>query len=345
MIVDFLCRRNLHNLNGGDVTQILQTKASLEKLGVTVNIVTEFDPRSECDLVHVFNPSLVDLLEVRAYRSAGKRIVVSTIYWDMEEYFRSFFNNAKAHVLRGRPQIFFGAISFLKGVFYLYARLSQIRAHMRAHLELCDLALPNSHAEAELLERLFGFPVEKIAVVYNASNLAPGDGGAIAKKPMVLCAGRIEPRKNQHILVEACRELGVELWLVGKAKDASYVALCKKSAQDSACVRFFEEISQDELRSFYAQAKVHALISWYETPGLSTLEALSFGCQAVVSRGGCTEEYFGDAAQYCDPRDLASVKDAIRTSLARKDAPRAKISITWDDAARETQAAYRRLLS
>ena len=71
----------------------------------------------------------------------------------------------------------------------------------------------------------------------------------------------------------------------------------------------------EELRQLYRAASVHACVSWYETPGLVSLEAALSGCKLVVTPGGSTREYFGEDAFYCRPDDAASIRAAVVQAL------------------------------
>jgi glycosyltransferase involved in cell wall biosynthesis len=55
------------------------------------------------------------------------------------------------------------------------------------------------------------------------------------------------------------------------------------------------------LESAYAAARVFALPSWFETPGLAALEAALAGCSVVITPFGSTREYFGDLVEYARP--------------------------------------------
>ncbi len=55
------------------------------------------------------------------------------------------------------------------------------------------------------------------------------------------------------------------------------------------------------LASAYAAARVFALPSWFETPGLAALEAALAGCAVVITPYGSTREYFGDLVEYARP--------------------------------------------
>jgi glycosyltransferase involved in cell wall biosynthesis len=133
----------------------------------------------------------------------------------------------------------------------------------------------------------------------------------------VLCVGRIEPRKNQLRLIEALRGTGVSLTLIGAAGrfNRAYERRCRRGAD--ANVQFAGPQAPSELRRFYHAAHAHACVSWYETPGLASLEAALCGCALVLTPGGCTREYFGADAEYAQVDDPASICRAVEQALAR----------------------------
>ena len=56
--------------------------------------------------------------------------------------------------------------------------------------------------------------------------------------------------------------------------------------------------------------------SWFETTGLSSLEAAALGCNIVITNKGDTKEYFGDQAWYCDPSSPDSIRRAVDEAAA-----------------------------
>ena len=111
---------------------------------------------------------------------------------------------------------------------------------------------------------------------------------------------------------------------------------------------FIEHLPQAGLIKYYRQAKVHALPSWFETTGLSSLEAAAMGCNVVISDKGDTKEYFEEKAFYCDPRSPESIYDAVEKASGHpyNDLLRKKIiaSYTWQQAAIQTLIAYKQVL-
>jgi glycosyltransferase involved in cell wall biosynthesis len=164
-----------------------------------------------------------------------------------------------------------------------------------------------------------------------------------------LCVGRIEGIKNQLNLVRAVNGSPFRLILVGAPalNQAAYYEECRKAAGPG--VSFINPVSQEELVAFYSRARVHALPSWFETTGLSSLEASVMGCSIVISANGDTREYFGDQAFYCDPASPASILEALRKAAGEgaSGALRKKIlaRYTWAETARYTLEAYQLALS
>jgi glycosyltransferase involved in cell wall biosynthesis len=126
-----------------------------------------------------------------------------------------------------------------------------------------------------------------------------------------------------------------------------YIRKCKAEADSN--MHFIVAMPQDKLASAYAAAKVHILPSYCETPGLVSLEAALADCAVVITKGGCTEEYFRDMAEYCDPDDIDSIRSATLRALEKGPDPRLKEHIlknfTWERTAEETIEGYKVALS
>ncbi len=88
-----------------------------------------------------------------------------------------------------------------------------------------------------------------------------------------------------------------------------YYNTCKQTAASN--IHFISELPQLELVDYYKKAKVHILPSWFETTGLSSLEALFSGCTIVATKFGDTQDYFKDKILYCQPNSPESIRLAI----------------------------------
>jgi len=164
----------------------------------------------------------------------------------------------------------------------------------------------------------------------------------------VLSIANIEPRKNQLALLEACMRLGKTLLVAGYVRDASYLALLERlGGRHFAYLGAVKHGSKKHL-NLLATAGIFALPSWYETPGLSALEAGVAGMPIAITCVGSTRDYFEDYAHYCDPSDIDSIALAIRSAFERppvapEEATQHLSSFTWKRAAEQTLAVYREI--
>jgi glycosyltransferase involved in cell wall biosynthesis len=189
---------------------------------------------------------------------------------------------------------------------------------------------------AETVE-LAGVPAERIRVVANGVDAIFTADGARAEGDYVLAVATLEPRKNLRRAVDAAREAGVELRVVG--------ARGWGGVQVDGWVG---EIPDAELAALYRGARCVVYPSLYEGFGLPVLEAMACGTPVVTSRGTAMEEVASGAAVLVDPLDVASIAEGIAAAIERRDelAPvglaRAR-ELTWERAADHIVELWREL--
>ena len=110
----------------------------------------------------------------------------------------------------------------------------------------------------------------------------------------------------------------------------------------------FDHIPQQELVQYYQKAKVHILPSWFETTGLSSLEAAAMGCNIVITDKGDTKEYFEILlfTVILRPQPLYGNRrkcgqQSGQTRAAGKDIER----YTWKTPAGQTLKAYKKIIN
>ena len=98
------------------------------------------------------------------------------------------------------------------------------------------------------------------------------------------------------------------------------------------------------LASAYAAARVFALPSWFETPGLAALEAGLAGCSITITPYGSTRDYFGDLVEYARPDRPAEIRRAVMKCWEDGPDPRLSRSIAthylWPNVAQITAEVY-----
>jgi glycosyltransferase involved in cell wall biosynthesis len=137
--------------------------------------------------------------------------------------------------------------------------------------------------------------------------------------------------------------------LIGAASpnQAAYYKECKRIAAPN--IKFLGHLPQQELIPYYQQAKVHVLPSWFETTGLSSLEAAAMGCQVVITEKGDAKEYFEQGAFYCDPASPSSIYAAIERAAQQENNEALRLKIfsryTWEQATLHTLNAYKEVIA
>ncbi len=361
-------RPDAFSVPGGDTVQLLATKAALEKLGIEVVVSVDVEPDGigGYDAIHVFNLQNPDiqLQQIRSLRKAGVPIALSTIFWDHKEF------DWARQVIRGAfsesPE---NRATLLKG---LAARDVTINgqswntpiagngAYLAAQQETVrnvDLLLPNSEAEAANLFNSLEIDPVPYHLVPNGLDPAVFENAdpelfaaAFGMRDFVLVAARWDERKNLALLAAALRDTGLPLVLAGNRPFEDYEQLVRALLPEGALV--VDHLDHAMLASAFAAARVHALPSWFETPGLSNLEAAVAGCSLVTGDRAAEREYFGDAAYYCDPANVLTIRQAVEAAWAhhaqdgsRRAGLKQKIlaEYTWDKAAAATLQAYEKL--
>lgn len=353
-------QRALEMLGGGE-TQLFETLIALRERGVVADVSVSMRlPEEPYDLIHVF--SLYHADKVERLERIDKLTVVSTIFRDNSAFYpvtvgAAVFRQEEASQVERALRAWKEGRLHVGGIDPLSLdEPEQVRQVKRRIIERAQLLVPNCRGEQSSLRRYFQLGYKPVRIVPNAVSPerfihATPDTfiERFGLRDFVLCAARIEPFKNQLMLIWALRDTGIPLVLAGNISDAEYGALCRRWAGEN--VRFVGELSPDLLASAYAAARVHAMPSWAETPGLTTLEAALAGCAVVVGNQGAEREYFGDFAYYCDPTDVDSVREAVLSAWKDNDTAQCEAfrdyilqHYTWANTAKVTAEVYEQLL-
>jgi glycosyltransferase involved in cell wall biosynthesis len=325
---------------GGGENQLVQTGRHLEAHGVRVRLFAAWTDRLEsARLLHLFGMSREGLELARLSRTRGIPVVLSPICWYQPRAIAALEPSWRRRAVG------------LSG-WCLRSIAPGIPSWRRELLHLADVVLPNSHAEADQLARLFGVPRDRIRVVPNG--VRPTFGTASPEPfrerwgmdPFVLSVGRIEPRKNTLGLILSARRLGLPVVQIGDPAPGhrDYARECRRAGE--GFVSWLGHLEHDDplLASAYAAARVFALPSWFETPGLAALEAALAGCAVAITPYGSTREYFGELAAYARPDRPEEVRRALRTCWDHgpdpRLAPRVASHYLWPNVAQITAEVY-----
>lgn len=327
MKVLFQTRPDFMKNPAGDTVQVIATGQGLKNLGLEVHLSS--DPNidlSPYKVVHIFNITRIKesyMFFLNAQKQM-KKVVLSPVYWPPNAYLKR--EGASSNALT------------------VWKHMQPMRARLVSE---CTLLLPNSKIEMDVLQKDFlktsphevipnGFPNSFIGATPELFQRQFPD----LPQEFILCAARISPRKNQLWLAKASLELGLSLVLVGPINDQPYF----QSLMSFPNVHYIGTLQGELLASAYSAAKAHALPSWFETPGLSSIEAGACGTVVISTDQGSPKEYFRDMALYVHPLDDISLRTALEQAFNASPLPLMQHihkHYPWSKVAEMTLEAYK----
>ena len=341
---------------GGGETQLIRTARALEDLGVRARPWVAWRDRLDPQVfrcLHLFGLSREGLELARIARVRGVKLAVSPICW---------YEPRSLWKLSPHPLAGFQAVTAWVWRRSGAARLT--RSCWRTELlNLADIVLPNSQLEAEQLRLVFGVDSQRLVPVPNGiepRRFTQADPELFRRQvgweSYVLYAGRIEPRKNPLGLIRAlsrCEAKRLPLVILGSVVPGheNYANQVARAIDQRGAerTRWLQGITHDDplLASAMAAARVVALPSWFETPGLAALEGAAAGAAVVVTPYGSTREIFGNWVRYARPEDREGLAREV-TAAWLEGAPVGLAEwvtsrYAWSETARLTREAYDRI--
>lgn len=205
-------------------------------------------------------------------------------------------------------------------------------ATKRDIVELLDVDPAKVHVVPEALPKESKLRVtpQQVAVQLAALGL---------ERPYILFVGTTEPRKNLRRLISAWEPLAKDLDLVIAGAPGW------ESLPQHRHLRVLGRVDGVQLASLYAGARTFAYPSLYEGFGFPILEAFYYGTPVVTSSVSSLPEVAGDAAAYCDPLHVESIRSALESSLHHRKkyiraGNRRLERFSWKKVAKETVQVY-----
>ncbi|NMC61800.1 MAG: tetratricopeptide repeat protein [SAR324 cluster bacterium] len=333
---------------GGDTVLMERLRDSLVEYGVETKVDIEMrENPADYDLVHLFNFALPELLEMQGKRAveAGRPFVVSTLCEDIANFHNQSIEWGKLlfeYVQNGQDKKWYEEtkqnISWNPCPGFPNEWIAQNAAALYT----------NGKSESDTIRREYGSGPRIIEVQLGHEIQAQGDPEMFIKqygvKDFIFCVGRFETRKNQLMLLKALEDVNIPVVLAGGGfsyqPDYDWAVRNFKRKGETLIL---DRISPEMMASAYMACRIHVLASWYELPGLVSLEAARYGKNVVATLKGTAGDYMGDWAFYCDPSDWRSVQNAVLAayySPAKEGISDFVKRYTWDETARQTYSSY-----
>lgn len=141
------------------------------------------------------------------------------------------------------------------------------------------------------------------------------------RRKSVLYVGSLTRRKNMTRLLQACVELAsarqdITFTFVGATPDNLKGGEIELPEAVRDRFQFLGQVNdQRKVAEQYRTASVLLFPSLYESSGLPTTEAMSYGCPVVCSDIAALRERCAEAAEYFDPTEVASIVRSVSRVL------------------------------
>lgn len=294
---------------GGDMIQLRQTAAALERLGLRIEYSGEpIYPIPLLfrgfDIIHNFNFSMA-WSPYQAWTAVKhkKPLVYSMIYHEGEQ----FVPYHKQQIIADNTDAM---------IFLTEGEIARVERHIEIDRDKCHV-IPNG------VDPFWFRPIkidEKIP-------------------RYVLTVGRIEPSKGQLQTAIACKKLGIHYVMIGQRTDEAYARKCE--AEDAA---HLPPMGPEKLIKFYGQCSVFVLASDAEVQPLSVMEAMAQGAQVLL-----TDRCEWDVKNVirCHGMDADDIEAKLRIALVRMkntDGIQEMKKYSWDSAAEQLFDIYQSIV-
>ena len=313
----FQSRPNVFLQRGGDTVVLERFVEGLKQRGYEVHVDVEGSASpADYDLVHLFNfatPSITSPQAEQA-RLCDTPYVVTSLYEETAQF------HAQSHYVAGRLVDYVASGQQPGSYSISYRELSAVpnasKFEVQDIVRHASAILPNGVCEGNAIRRDYPYagPVHVVPVgIDPVTEVSPQKFvETFGIQDFILCVGRIESRKNQLMLLKALEDSEYPVVLVGGgfSYQPDYDRAVRNFNRKGKTV-VVGRLDDEMLASAYAACRIHVLPSWFELPGLVTLEAAARGKNVVVTRTGTTHDYIGDKAFYCLPWDADSIRSAV----------------------------------
>lgn len=327
--------------SGGLKTQVMRTCEEMTKQGANItfyNPWVHFDFK-DFDLVHIFSMNAPNFYKSQIF--IGKLpIVYSSVMW--REGSRFLIKYIVNMILKAPIQLINDTVS------------------CKLMSETASLILPNTNEEMKWLKESLNVDTKKCTVVPNgADNFFSKYSDSFLRdnskfkleKDFVFCSSVISQRKNLIKLALACSRIGIPLVIAGPKVDQDvYDKLISLQTTSNLELFLLGQLSPNSIEMGYLLRfnKVFCLPSFYETPGISALEAGLQGANIVITKVGGTIEYFGERALYVDPYSQKDIEKKLQQAINRNWSEYDKAELikhieenfSWSEVAKKTIKSY-----
>ena len=243
-----------------------------------------------------------------------------------------------------------------------YSRPLIERLYVQDRRTVIDHVVTVSTASSTDIQRLLGYPSDRVTVVYpgvDPQQFHPAESAIAGDVPYVFAVAAADPTKNIETLIQAFSRLPSslreqhKLVIAGDVRRRPELVQWVTKLGITPHTVFAGIVSDDQLIKLYQQAAVFVFPSRYEGFGLPVLEAMACGCPVISSNAASLPEVVGPAGLLRDPSDVDGftadmallLGDASRRAIMRERGLAQAAQFSWERTARELVTLYERVAS
>ena len=318
--------------HGGLQTQIEQTKAGLEAVGVEVEYLRWWDDQQTGDIILVFGRPSAWLIEMAHQKKI--RVILSDLLTGQGS------RPAWKHWLHRWA---------LQGVDALCPSMFSTKLSSRIYREI-DACFALTPWEAQIMTRVYGADFHKVHVIPNGVEEVFLNEPPRPRGKWLICTATIADRKRVLELSQAALIAKTPVWIIGKPyseADPYFVSFQKLAQAHPEFIRYEGPVSdRAQMAQIYREARGFVLLSTKESLSISALEAAACECPLLLSDLPWARVTFKESAQYCP---IASPEVTARYLQAFYElAPTLPLPpkpLTWRQVGEQMKGIYEEVLS
>jgi glycosyltransferase involved in cell wall biosynthesis len=328
----FLYRSDSKKKHGGDLSLLKKYSEILEEIGFSITITSDpFFNISTTDIVFSANIDRPYENFIMLQRCLVKKIpfCIYTLHHPLSGY-NQYLRSKQVYGMRkifaafslynfyyyesmanfGRVFKKFSLLSW-KYIFGFYAKYAS-----NYILKKSSLVLVSSDNELILLEKDLGIKIQRHAVLPHFFDLPIILDYPQKIKKTVICAGRIEPRKNQISVLKLAKLFpDFTFTFIGDASPyaVEYSNKFQNELKKYKNVNYIKFLDLKKLKKIFRSAEIFISLSFFEVVSLTELEAYSAYCKMIVSKSS----YFryikpDEGVVFVNPEDEGVIENTFR---------------------------------
>jgi glycosyltransferase involved in cell wall biosynthesis len=226
------------------------------------------------------------------------------------------------------------------------------------NIQKADYILTISDFSKKRIIKEYPWVENKISVIHHgiSSHFSPSDQ---VNSEYVLYVGSMNSIKNFQVLLEIFltpefKNIKLKMILPNAStfSEDTHINTLISRSKEASNIEIIDQVSQDELKTYYQNSKLFVFPSFHESFGFPPLEAMACGTPVIVSNVTALPEVCGDAALYVDPNSKEDIAEKIQlllsdTSLQKEYIAKGLTHVktyTWKGAAKAHLKIFKRMV-